>query len=57
MSHDTAIAIYLVILWGAIFGICAPGSSRSPVCRHSKQLAAITFLGLVVESVRATAGG
>ena len=56
MSHESAICVYLVILWGAVFGIVAPASSRSTVCRRSKQLAAITFVGLVVETVRMSGG-
>ena len=42
---------YLLVLWGATFGIMAPASSRSMVCRRSKQLAAVTFVALVVETV------
>jgi hypothetical protein len=51
MSHDAAMLFYLVVLWGAVFGIMAPRSSRSMVCRRSKQLAAVTFVALVVETV------
>jgi len=45
-------AVYLVILWGATLGIVAPRSSRHVVCRRSKQLAAVTFLCLVYETLR-----
>lgn len=54
MSHDAAMAFYLLVLWGATFGIMAPRSSRSIVCRRSKQLAAVTFIALVYETA---AGG
>ena len=57
MSHDAAMAFYLVVLWGATLGIMAPASSRSPLCRRSKQLAAVTFVCLVVETLRTSGGG
>ena len=49
MSHDAAMVVWVLLLWGAVFGICAPRTSRSAVCRWSKVLAAISFVGLVVE--------
>ena len=52
MSHNTALAFYLVVLWGATLGILAPRTSRSLVCRRSKLLAAVAFVCLVVEVAR-----
>ena len=52
MHDDTALIVYLVILWIAAVGIAAPTSSRSPVCRRAKQLAAVTFVVLIVDSMR-----
>jgi hypothetical protein len=52
VSHDTAVAFYIVVLWGAALGILIPRSSRHIVCRRSKQLAALTFVCLVVETFR-----
>ncbi len=54
MSDDAALIVYLVMLWIAAVGILAPRSSRSPVCRWSKRLAAVTFVALVVDSMRMT---
>ena len=54
MSDDAALIVYLVVLWGAAVGIAAPRSSRSPVCIWSKRLAAVTFVALVVDSMRMT---
>jgi hypothetical protein len=43
------IYVHVVILWIAFFGIVAP-PPRHPIIRRSKQLAALTFVVLVVES-------
>ena len=50
MSDDVALWFYLAVLWLATLGIMVPASSRSTVCRRSKQLAAVTFLALLVDS-------
>ena len=50
MSDDAALWFYVVVLWLATVGIMAPVSSRSLVCRRSKQLAAVTFLALLIDS-------
>ena len=57
VSDDAAIAVYLLVLWIATFGIMAPASSRSIVCRRSKQLGAVTFAVLVIETVRISGSG
>ena len=57
MSHDSAMIFYLVVLWGAVVGIALPASSRSMVCRRSKQLAAVTFVCLCVEIAQASPNG
>jgi hypothetical protein len=49
MSDDAALIMYLVVLWGATLGIMVPASSRHPICVRSKQLAAITFVCLVID--------
>jgi hypothetical protein len=49
-DDDVALVVYLVILWLAVLGIMAPRSSRSIVCIRSKQLAAVTFLALAIDS-------
>ena len=49
MGDDAALGFYLVVLWGAIVGIALPDTSRSMVCRRSKQLAAVTFVCLCFE--------
>ena len=54
MSDDAALIVYLVVLWIAAVGIAAPRSSRSPVCIWSKRLAAVTFVALVIDSMRMT---
>ena len=56
MSDDTALILYLVVLWIAAFGIAAPASSRSVVCRRAKQLAAVTFVVLVIDIARMSGG-
>jgi predicted secreted protein len=57
MSHEAAIVFYLVVLWLSVLGIMVPASSRSLLCRRSKQLGAVTFACLVVETVRMSGGG
>jgi hypothetical protein len=57
MGDDAALVFYFVVLWGAIFGIAAPASSRSIVCRRSKQLAAVTFVCLVFEIAQQSLNG
>jgi hypothetical protein len=52
MDDDAALVLYLVVLWIAVLGIMAPETSRSPVVRRAKQLAAVTFVALVVDSIR-----
>jgi len=52
MSHDTAIAFYVVVLWGSLLGITAPDRSSHWVCVRSKQLAGVAFVALVVEGFR-----
>jgi len=49
MTHQAALAFYVVVLWGAILGIVAPRTSRSWVCRWSKVLAGVAFVCLCVE--------
>ena len=53
MNDDGALVFYLVVLWIAVLGIMAPGSGRSIVCVRAKQLAAVTFVALVIEIARA----
>ena len=57
MSDDAALIAYLVVLWGATYGIVAPESSRSLLCRRSKQLALVTFICLVIDSARMSVTG
>ena len=57
MSDDAALIAYLVVLWGATYGIVAPESSRSLLCRRSKQLALVTFVCLVIDSARMSLTG
>jgi hypothetical protein len=52
VTHDAALAFYLVVLWGALLGIVAPANHRSEVCVRSKQLAAVTFVCLLFEAWR-----
>jgi hypothetical protein len=50
MSDDVALWFYVVVLWLAVLGIVAPARSSSLVCRRSKQLAAVTFVALLIDS-------
>ena len=54
VSDDAALIVYLLVLWIAAVGILAPPSSRSPVCIWAKRLAAVTFVALVIDSMRMT---
>ena len=47
----TALYVHAAILWGAFFAMMA-APPRSLLLRRSKQLAALTFAVLVVESFR-----
>ena len=47
----TALYVHAAILWAAFFGMMA-APPRSLLLRRSKQLAALTFVVLVVESFR-----
>jgi hypothetical protein len=49
----TALYVHAAILWAAFLGMMA-FPSRHPITRRSKQLAALTFAVLVVESCRVT---
>ena len=49
MSDDAALIVYFTVLWGAVLGIMAPGTSRSWICRGSKALAGVTFACLVLD--------
>ena len=51
----TALYVHLAILWLAFFGMVAPPRS-SPIVRRAKQLGALTFAVIVVESFAATGG-
>jgi hypothetical protein len=50
MSDDLALWFYVAILWVAVLGIVAPAKSSSLICRRSKQLAAVTFVALLIDS-------
>ncbi len=47
----TALYVHAAILWAAFLGIMA-APPRSLLLRRSKQLAALTFTVLVIESLR-----
>jgi hypothetical protein len=47
----TALYVHAAILWAAFLGIMA-APPRSLLLRRSKQLAALTFTALVIESFR-----
>jgi hypothetical protein len=47
-----AIYVHLAILWLAFFLIVAP-RPRSPLIRKGKQLGALTFVVIVIETVHA----
>ncbi len=49
----TALYVHTAILWLAFLGMVA-FPSRSPMTRRAKQLGAITFVAIVVESCRVT---
>jgi hypothetical protein len=46
----TALYVHIVILWLAFFGIVAPPPNH-PLIRPAKQLAALTFVVIVIESM------
>jgi hypothetical protein len=50
VSDDVALWFYVGVLWLATLGIMAPRRSTSIVCRRSKQLAAVTFVALLIDS-------
>jgi hypothetical protein len=56
MGDDAALILYLVVLWIAVLGIMAPASPRSIVCIRAKQLGAVTFVVLVLDTVHRTGG-
>ena len=49
----TALYVHAAIVWGAFLAIMA-APPRSTLLRRSKQLAALAFAALVVESCRVT---
>ena len=53
MSDDEALVFYLIVLWIAFFGMMAFGSSDI-VTRRAKQAGLVTFVVLVVDTMRMT---
>ena len=47
---DGGLYVYLLVLWIAFFGMVG-FPSRDPITRRSKQLGAIVFVALVIDSV------